>query len=184
MNDTAHYAEHSVTKKYEGSYGRRRVLAIILFVICPIAVLTLMLAAIGAGAFIWFVPLSPTAILIAKGFIYDRFFGTEYTYIIAGGTLTVTEHHHNGRYKRELISFRISSAELILPLRENRDKISAIRSERRIEAVASMSGEDVYAIAVTDNSGKRCLVFIDGIQKAVRLLNLYNRSAVVRETRY
>ena len=184
MDGTAHYAEHSVLRKYEGSYGRKHTLAIALFIIGPLALLIALLALIGAGAFIWFVPLSPTAILICKRGIYDKYFGTEYTYKIAGGNFTLTRHHDN-RYVRDLLSFTISKAEFILPYREEyKNVIDSAKYDKKIEAVSSMKGEDVYAILFTDEKGIKTLIFVDGISKTVKLMNLYNRNAVVVPTRY
>lgn len=184
MNDTAHYAEHSVRRKYEGEYGRRHALAIALFIIGPIIVLIAMLAIIGAGAFIWFVPLSPTAILICKRGIYDKYFGLEYTYKISGGTFSLTRHH-DGRYVKKLLSFTISKADVILPYRDKYIReIDTLKYDKRIEAVSTMKGDDVYAILYTDENGKRVLLFIDVIAKSMKLLSLYNKNTVSVQTKY
>ena len=183
MNGSAHFFEHRITRSYEGRYGRLHALAIALFIICPILLLFFMLWLIGAGAFIWFVPLSPTAILLCKRGIYDRFFGRDYCYTVSAGTLTVTSDH-DGRYKREETSFSVSDAEIIAPYHDNRSVIDALKVDRRIEAVKTMKGEDVYAIAYTDKDGKKILLFIDGLSVSVKLLKLYNKVTVVKQTKY
>ena len=143
-----------------------------------------MIALIGFGAFFWFVPLSPTAILICKRGIYDKYFGLEYTYKISGGTFSLTRHH-DGRYVRELLSFTLSKAEVILPYRADYiEHIDALKYDRRIEAVSSMKGEDVYAILYTDDDGKKTLIFIDVIAKSLKLLSLYNKNTVAVKTKY
>ena len=183
-NNSVHYAEHSVVKKYEGKYGKMHSLAIALFIIGPLLVLIGMLALVGAGAFIWFVPLSPTAILICKRGIYDRYFGSEYIYKIAGGVFTLTRHH-DGRYVREIMNFTVSKAEFILPYRdEHIQTINSAKYDKRIEAVSSMKGDDVYAILIDDSKGAKTLLFIDGISKAVKLMSLYNKNTVVVQTKY
>jgi hypothetical protein len=183
MNDTAHYAEHRITRKYEGEYGGRHALTVALFIICPILILTVMLATIGFGAFFWFVPLSPTAILICKKGIYDRYFGLDYTYVVAGGTFSLSREH-DGRYKREVIRFTVADAEMILPYRGNEETVNSITPDRKIKAVHTMKGDDVYAIAVNDKDGKKNLIFIDGISSTVRLFKLYNKNTVVKATKY
>ena len=184
MDDSTHYAEHGVLRKYEGKYGRMHSLTIAMFIIGPLLVLFGMLAIIGAGAFIWFVPLSPTALLICKRGIYDRYFGSEYTYKLSGGTFTLTRHH-DGRYVRELLNFTIAKAEFILPYRDSYiEKINSTKYDKRIEAVTSMKGDDVYTIFYTDDKGVKHLIFIDGISKFVKLMNLYNKSTVVVPTKY
>ena len=183
MNDTAHYAEHRITRRYEGKYGAMHALTVAMFIICPILVLAIMLATIGFGAFFWFVPLSPTAILICKKGIYDRYFGLDYTYVISGGTFTLTREH-DGRYKKEVIRFTVADAQMILPYREYEKAVNEIQPDRRIEAVRTMKGEDVYAIAVNDRDGKKNLIFVDGISSTVKLFKLYNKDTVVKKTRY
>ena len=52
MNESSHsshFAEYTVEKKYEGAYGRKRILAIILYILGPILVLIGMFL-IGLGA--------------------------------------------------------------------------------------------------------------------------------------
>lgn len=178
MNDTVHFAEHTVTKKREGKYRRNRFFAIIGFVAFFILVLVIMLLIIGAGAVIWYVPLSPTAMFLVKKGVYDRYFNTEYNYSIAGGTFVLTQINSD-RYKKELIRFKLSEASLILPYDgEYKEKVDSLSPASRIEAVSSMSASDVYAISVNGT-----LVFIEGISKTVRLFNYYNKNTVVTNTR-
>ncbi|MBE6583285.1 MAG: hypothetical protein E7648_08510 [Ruminococcaceae bacterium] len=99
MNDTVHFAEYTVTKKREGKYRRNRILAIIGFIAFFVLVLIIMLLIIGAGAVIWYVPLSPTAMFLAKKIVYDRYFNTEYNYCIAGGTF-ILNRINSERYKK------------------------------------------------------------------------------------
>ncbi len=178
MNGSVHYAEHTVTKKYEGKYKAFRLCGILLFVAAFILIAVIMIALIGAGAFIWLVPLSPTAIFIAKKLIYDRFFNTEFTYIISGGTFTL-QKINSERYKRTLIQFKLSDASAILPYQGiYKERIDALSYAKRIEAVSSMNCEDIYAIFANDT-----LIFIEGIAKTVRLMCFYNKSSVAIQTK-
>ncbi len=178
MNDTVHFAEHTATKKYEGKYKLHRFLAIIGFIAFFILVLVILLLIIGAGAVIWYVPLAPTAIFLAKKGVYDRFFNTEYTYSIAGGTFTL-KRVNSDRYKKELLRFKLCDASLILPyVGEYKDEVDRLTPSVRIEAVSSMSAPDVYAISVNET-----LVFVEGISKTVRLFSYYNKNTVVTNTR-
>jgi hypothetical protein len=178
MNDTVHFAEHTVTKKVEGKYAGKRFLGIVAFVGFYVLTLIVMLLIIGAGAVIWYVPLAPTAIFLTKKGVYDRFFNTEFTYSIAGGTFTL-KRVNSDRYAKELISFKLSEASLILPYNdEYRTQIDSLSVTNRIEAVSSMSASDIYAIHVKDT-----LIFVEGISKTVRLFSYYNKSTVVTNTR-
>ena len=178
MNDTVHFAEHTVTKKYEGKYRTKRFFAILAFISFFILVLIVMLLIIGAGAVIWYVPLTPTAIFLAKKGVYDRFFNTEYSYTVAGGVFTLTEVNSD-RYKKTLTSFRVSEATEILPYSgEYKATVDAIQHTKRIEAVSSMKADDIYAIAHGDE-----LIFVEGISKTVRLFSHYNKNTVMSKTK-
>ncbi len=177
MNDTVHFAEHTVTKKYEGKYKRARLLAIVGVVAFFVLLLIIMLMVIGAGAFIWYVPLSPTAIFLSKKLVYDRFFNTEYNYTIARGTLTL-KRVNSDRYEKVLTTLKLSEARAILPYTESyRGYIDGLALPNRIEAVSSMSAPDIYAIESDDT-----LIFIEGISKTVKLLKYFNSNAVIEET--
>ncbi len=178
MNDTVHFAEHTVTKKYEGKYRMHRVLGILCFIGFFVLLLIVMLLIIGAGAVIWYVPLAPTAIFLAKKGVYNRFFNTEYNYSVAGGTFTLNRINSE-RYKKKLISFKFSEASLIVPYNdEYKDKVDSLKPINRIEAVSSMSASDIYAISYNDT-----LIFVEGISKTVRLFAYYNKNTVSVKTR-
>ncbi|MBO5040520.1 MAG: hypothetical protein J6D09_05435 [Clostridia bacterium] len=177
MNDTVHFAEYTVTKKREGKYRRNRILAIIGFIAFFVLVLIIMLLIIGAGAVIWYVPLSPTAMFLAKKIVYDRYFNTEYNYCIAGGTF-ILNRINSERYKKEILRFKLSDADMIVPyVDEYKEKIDRLAPKTRIEAVSSMSASDIYAISVNDT-----LVFVEGISKTVRLFKLYNKNTEITNT--
>ena len=178
MNDTVHYAEHTVTKKYEGRYRLQRFLGITAFITAYVLILIVMLLIIGAGAVIWYVPLAPTAIFLTKKGIYNRFFNTEYTYTVAGGTFTL-KRVNSDKYSKEIIRFKLSEASAILPYSEEyKSTVDALEPTKKIEAVSSMSAPDIYAISVNDT-----LIFVEGISKTVRLFSHYNKNTVAVKTR-
>ena len=178
MNDTVHFAEHTVTKKYEGKYRTARIFGIIAFIAFFVLVLVIMLLIIGAGAVIWYVPLSPTAMFLAKKGVYNRYFNTEYTYTVAGGVFTLKQINSE-KYCKTLTSFRISEASMILPYaNERKEQIDALKPLKRIEAVSSMKADDIYAILHGDE-----LIFVEGISKTVRLFSHYNKNTVAIQTR-
>ncbi len=174
MNDSVHYFTHTVTKKYEGSYGRKRRLALALYVIGPLAVLTLMLATIGAGAFIWFVPLCPTVMAIVIKVVNNKLFSVEYRYTVSKSELIVEEL--KGSKPKALATVKISEAELIVPYKDNMDMIGSLNAKRRIEAVTSMLAEDIYAIYCPQ---EMLLLFINATEKTVKLLYHYNKRTVL-----
>jgi hypothetical protein len=176
MNDSVHYFSHTVTKKFEGSYGKKRRLAIAMYFIGPLAVLTLMLATIGAGAFIWFVPLCPTVMAIVVKVVNHRFFSVEYRYTISKSELIVEEQ--SGSRSKKLAALRISDAELIQPYGSNKEMVDSLDVKARIEAVSTMTSPDVYAIYCPSEEGAT-LIFINAPEKTVKLLYHYNKCTVL-----
>ena len=173
MNDSVHYFTHTVAKKFEGGYGKKRRLAIALYIIGPLAVLTLMLAVIGAGAFIWFVPLCPTVMAIVIKVVNNRFFSIEYRYTISRSELTVEELR--GSRAKTLAVVKISEASVIAPYGANKTDLDMLNADKRIEAVSSMTQGNVYALYCPSVN---TLIFINVIEKTVRLLYHYNKCTV------
>ncbi len=186
MNDSVHYAEYAVEKKYEGSYGRKRMLAIILYILCPILLLFLMLFFIGAGAFIWFVPLCPMFLLIVVRTTYNRYFKIEYDYRIATGEFVIAEVY-NKRARKEIFSAKIAAFEAIAPYRNSyKESCDRISYDRVIEAVSSMSSPDLYYAVIPDpeDNQVKTLLYFEATDKMLRLLNLYNRKTVITPVRF
>ena len=174
MTDSVHYFERAVIKKYEGAYGRRRALAILAYILCPILLLVLLLMLVGTAAVIWFIPLSPMAIIAVIKMTYGRFFRIEYEYVIAKGTLTVSAVSGK-KYRKELFSSKISELSYIGPVTD-RSKESDCKTV--INAASSLGIPDLYA-AVKDQT----LLYFEPSEKMLRSLQLYNRETVITEVR-
>lgn len=171
MNDSVHFFEHSVIKKYEGEYARHRLLAILLYILCPILLLVLLLMLVGTAAVIWFVPLSPMAIIAAVKTTYGRFFKIEYEYMLSKGTLTVTMV--GGKRRKELCSIRISECSYIGP---SKQAPAEHPCDRTINAVSSMKSPDLY-VAIHEKT----MLYFEPTAKMLRSLQLYNRDTVMTE---
>lgn len=186
MSEFAHYAEYSVVKKYEGTYGRKRKIAIALYIICPIILLLVMLAVIGAGAFIWFIPLCPFILFLIIPLTYNRFFKIEYDYRIAAGEFNIAEVYNN-RSRKEKINFKISSAEMIAPYRDKyRESADRINCDVVYDASSSLNSEDLYFAIYPDaeDENKKIMVFFEPTSKMLALLHLYNKFTVVTKVKY
>ncbi len=186
MTETAHYAEYSVIKKYEGKYGRNRILAISLYIICPILLLFIMLFLMGPGAFRWFIPLCPFFLSIIVPLTYNRFFKIEYDYRIAAGEFNIAEVYNNRR-RREKLNFRISDAEMIAPYRDSyRQSADRLNYDTRYEAASSMNAEDLYFAVFSDEEDNtvKNIVFFEPTAKMLSLMNFYNRKTVVVKVKY
>ena len=186
MNDSVHYAEYSVEKKYEGAYGRKRKLAILLYILAPILLLILLLATVGAAAILWYIPLSPMFFLFVIRTTYNRYFKIEYDYRVATGELVIAEVY-NKKSRKDILTVKLANAEAIAPYRdEHRDLCDKGSYDRVIEAVSSMNAEDIYFAIVPDedDKSKKTLVYFEVTSKMLRLLSLYNRKTVVVKVRF
>lgn len=186
MSEFAHYAEHSVVKKYEGAYGRKRKIAITLYILCPILLLFGMLALIGAGAFIWFVPLCPFFLFLIIPATYNRYFKIEYDYRIAAGEFNIAEVYNN-KSRKEKINFKVSSAEIIAPYRDRyRESANRVSCDVVYDASSSLSSEDLYFAIYPDekDENKKIMVFFEPTNKMLALLHLYNKFTVVTKVKY
>ncbi len=186
MSEFAHFAEYTVTKKYEGKYGRARTLTILSYIFIPITVLFIMLALIGAGAFIWFVPLCPFFLSIIIPITYNRKFRTEYDYRIAAGDFNIAEVH-NRRHRKELLTVQISKAEIIAPYRDGyRETIDRMSFNKIYETASSMNAEDLYAMVIPDSEdeNEKILIFFEPTSKMLSLFSFFNRRTVSVKVRY
>ncbi len=188
MNDSAHYAEYTVEKKYEGAYGRKHTLAIILYIIGPILVFLPLFLNVytRAIAILVFIPLAPTFFLFVIRTINNRFFKIEYEYRVAMGELVISEIY-NKKSRKDLITVKLSDVDTVAPYRDRyKDDCDRGSYERVIDAVSSMSSPDIYFAVVPneDDKSKKTLVYFEATSKMLRLLSLYNRKTVVEQVRY
>ena len=185
---TSHYAEYTVEKKYEGTYGRKRALAILLYILAPIVLLLILLANpyTAAVAILIFIPLAPTFFLFVVRTTYGRFFKIEYEYRVATGEMVVSEIY-NKKSRKDIITIAVSNAEIIAPYRDAyKEECDKSEYDRIIDSVSSMNSPDVYFLVIADeeDKSKKTLVFFEPTSKMLRLLSLYNRKTVVTQVRF
>ncbi len=189
MNDSSHYAEYAVEKKYEGAYGRKRALAIALYILTPILILIILLAASPYSAAITvlvFIPLAPTFLFFIIRTTYGRFFKIEYEYRVATGELTIAEIY-NKKSRKDIVTVTLANAETIAPYRDQyKDECDKGSYDRVIDSVSSMNSPDIYFVIVPDeeDKSKKTLVYFEATSKMLRLLSLYNRKTVVDKVRF
>ena len=184
MKDSVHFYDYTVVKKSEGEYRLRKYLTILLYILGPLLLLLLMLYWLGPAAFIWFVPLCPTAMMIVIRLSYNRFFCIEYEYRIDSGIFTVTES--GGRFHRKvLFSAPLVSLTVIAPYPPAiNNGISP--SRRIIRAVSSMSSPDLYYTIIADPHAPslRTVLIFEATAAMLRLFRLYNANTVVGTVRF
>ena len=183
MNDSVHFAEYSVTKKYEGAYARKRLLAILLYIICPIVVSVLCIWWMGWIAVVWLVPFGVTFLAFIVRKTYGRFFKIEYDYRIAAGEMEIAEVYDK-KARKVILTAKIADFETIAPYRdEYRAACDKGTYDRVIESVSSLKAPHVYfgVYPDPDKPSSKTLVYFEPTTALLRLISKFNRKTVVDE---
>ena len=105
----------------------------------------------------------------------------EYEYSYFTGALTVSRILGN-RTRKKLLNVRIQELAAIFPYGDaNASRLEAYGAENVIFAASSQSAENLYVALWQDNeSGKRCVLFFEPNEKAIKILKYYNMSAFAK----
>ena len=124
-----------------------------------------------------FIPLSLWIII----WLTWRFTQVEYEYSFFSGALTVNRILGN-RTRKKMMEVRIQAFSSILPASEaNQSKIEAFEAETTIFAASAADAENLWVALWNDaESGKRCALYFEPNEKAVKILKYYNASAMAK----
>ena len=174
MNDLFTTYEFVVAQKAEGHFLRRRILFILMYIAYVTAFLTVGIITRIGIPLVALVPVT-TWILI---FFTWRYVQVEYEYSYFTGALTVSRILGN-RTRKKLLNVRIQELAAIFPYGEaNTSRIEAYGAENVIFAASSQNAENLYVALWQDaESGKRCVLFFEPNEKAIKILKYYNMSA-------
>ena len=110
-----------------------------------------------------------------------RYTSPDYKYTIESGIFTFSVGYVKNK-KKARSSFKISTAEAILPLGEATEKIAEFAPQASYSSVPSVKSADVYVALYTDNTGKKCAMYFIATSQALRLLRFHNSRTVVTKT--
>lgn len=160
------FFEYAVDVKPQGKLRRRRLLLIALYVLFSLLYF-FGAATIGIPHIIAILPLL-LWILVYYTWLYVS---VSYEYVIAVGEITFTAIY-GSRKRKELLRIPVRKADAIFYEDDGTiyDQVYDFRSER--------NALDSYAIAFRDEEGHRILVWFEATRKALKILQLYNPSAV------
>ena len=168
---TENYFEYTVDEKAKGKNFWLRFLLIVLYVIFSLVY------------FVFFysiriphlIALLPFFMLMIVMFTW-RYVNVSHEYIIETGEIIFSNIYSN-RKRKEILRIVVRDIENVLPevdaTNQKIDKIYDFRSEK--------ATPDSYCIIFTDKHEKRCLVYFEATKKALKLMKLYNPSAVMIE---
>ena len=134
---------------------------------------------VGASTrlFIYLIALIPISLWIIVWLTWKHT-QVEYEYSYFTGALTVSRILGN-RTRKKLLNVRIQELSAIFPYGEaNASRIEAYGAENVIFAASSQNAENLYVALWQDaESGKRCVLFFEPNEKAIKILKYYNMSA-------
>lgn len=165
--------EYGKEAKIEGKLKARRNMLLLLYVAFTIGAFGVIFAnkiyPLGAivPIFVW--------MLI---FFTWRYVKIDNKYVIESGVLTFTRRYGNTK-PRLVTEFRIKTAELIAPLKDSEHKVKDFDPEFTYSAVSSASSEDVYVCLYKNADDKRCALYIEVTNAAIKMLRYYNENTVV-----
>ena len=124
-----------------------------------------------------FIPLSLWIII----WLTWRFTQVEYEYSFFSGALTVNRILGN-RTRKKMMESRIQAFSAIFQATEaNQSKIGAWGAENTIFAASEAGAENLWVALWEDaESGKRCILYFEPNEKAVKILKYYNASAMAK----
>ncbi len=165
------FLEYSVAEK--PNKRTKTIKAVIILSAFAIFVLLFSLISIFASAMLVVIPMA--SVLIVFGiFIFWKFTKVEYDYVISGGDMQM-HIVYGGRSRKELFTFKLSSAELFA------DKASTPSDDSKFDktfyCVSSMDASNILYAVFKNENGERCIAYFEAPKKANSILKFYNASA-------
>ena len=176
MNDSPNYAEYTVEQKPEGKYLVRRILMIVFYV----AFSGVWLGVLVGVLKLWpFGALWPVLLAIIVFFTW-RFVAMEHEYVIQSGMITFTEVFGH-RTRKKAFEYKIRDMKKIAP---TTDEYAAEYADASVtgDFRGSVKSPDSYFFTYGDEGGKKCVVFFEATNKAIKVMRFYNGQGTVMST--
>ena len=160
------YFEYAVDVKPRGKMRRRRTLLVMFYILFSL-IFFLGFSLIKIPQVIAVLPII-VWVLVYYTWLYVS---VSYEYVIAVGEITFSAIYGNRKHK-ELIRIPVREIEAVIYEDDGTvyDKVYDYRSEK--------NAADSYAIVFKDKAGARAVIYFEATRKALKLLQLYNPSAV------
>lgn len=173
-NEFTSFVNYMVTKKVEGNYKLKRILMILAYIIIGIAYALIFTVAIKLPMLITFLPL----LIWFMVYCTWMYVNIEYEYTIVGGLMRGVEVFGMRKF-REIFNVRISSMTMIAPYsgiyKSEADSKDIVH---RYYCVSSMDSPDIRFGIYKNESGEKCVVFFEAVEKTLKCIRYYNSDAV------
>lgn len=169
MNEFGTY-EYVVERKNKGSGKLKPIFFIVGYVVLALGFLLFAVTSkIGAPL----VALAPVALWIAV-FLTWRYTKVEYEYSITSGILTLSEIY-GGRSRKVITEFKLKDCCKIAPVSEF-GKHDEAETDVTYSALGDKDSSNAYFASYDDEKGRRCVVFFEATEKALKICRFYNPS--------
>ena len=169
MNEFGTY-EYVVERQNKGSGKLKPIFFIVGYVVLALGFLLFAVTSkIGAPL----VALAPVALWIAV-FLTWRYTKVEYEYSITSGILTLSEIY-GGRSRKVITEFKLKDCCKIAPLSEFGKRDEA-ETDVTYSALGDKDSPNAYFASYDDEKGRRCVVFFEATEKALKICRFYNPS--------
>lgn len=190
--------DYAVPKKPEGSYKTKRTIVRATYIIVPLAILAILTVCLGYVAFVSV----PFFLIMARPVINGtwRYVNYDQRYeIYNAGTIRFTRYygkkfktdkndaHADEKIAEKLIlECKIKDFEIIAPYNvpEHRKSFDAMGITNVINHSSSPSNPNVYYAVYTNESGEKCAVLFDMIEKTLGIMEYYNKNTVPTELHF
>ena len=169
MNEFGTY-EYVVARSNKGAGKVKPFLFIVGYIVIALALLTFALVSkIGAPL----ISLAPLAIAVVIFFTW-RYTKIESEYSITSGVLTLSEIY-GGRSRKTVVEFKLKDCEEIAPLSDFGGRREA-ETDVTYTALSSNQSPNAYFAAFEDEKGRKCVLFFEATEKALKICRFYNPS--------
>ena len=174
--EASNYVEYSVDKKVEREDKIKRVLYFVL--VGVIMFIPVFVISAYAPAFAVTIALVPfIGVPLAKFFF--RYLQNEYKYTVDRSNFKM-ELIHGKSKPRLLYEVNVNDMEFAVPYDDTAgDKYPDRDFDTVTKCCESMTTPDLYILAFRDKSGKRVLMYFNACQKALKIMNYYNKKIVI-----
>ena len=165
--------EYTVAEAKSAKLTFKRITLVALYALYVIGVL---LAGATLKLILPMLALIPLSLWIIVFFTW-RYTQVEYEYSFFSGVITVSRVL-GGRSKKKLAEITIRSASAILPCEDEYAAQIEAYGRKTVFAASSENAADLYAVLYQNEQGERCVLFMELIEKAQKIVRYYNASAV------
>ena len=175
MDYTAPY-EYVISAKKKPCYRLARAMALVGYVLYVAVLFVVGFVTSILAPMLAIVPLT-TWILV---WFTWRYVSVEYEYSLTGGVMTVSKIY-GGRTRKRIAEITVKDAVLIAPFEgDHIAEAERYAPERTVDITADLQRPNVYFVLYETAEKRRGILYFEATEKALRILNYYNRATVVK----